>query len=94
MATLIKGLLAFNLDWQFVMVGVALAVTVELCGVGVAVVRGRRLPAAVDDRADLLRRRRARVRRARAAKRGPAGAPRRSSGPATCSRPAWSPVGP
>ena len=34
MATLIKGLLAFNLDWQFVMVGVALAVTVELCGVG------------------------------------------------------------
>jgi OPT family oligopeptide transporter len=34
MATLIKGLLAHNLDWQFVMVGVALAVTVELCGVG------------------------------------------------------------
>jgi OPT family oligopeptide transporter len=34
MATLIKGLLAFNLDWQFVMVGAALAVTVELCGVG------------------------------------------------------------
>jgi OPT family oligopeptide transporter len=34
MATLIRGLLAFNLDWQFVMVGVALAVTVELCGVG------------------------------------------------------------
>ncbi len=34
MATLIKGLLAFNLDWQFVMVGVALAATVELCGVG------------------------------------------------------------
>ena len=34
MATLIKGLLAFNLDWQFVAVGAALAVTVELCGVG------------------------------------------------------------
>ena len=34
MATLIKGLLSFNLDWQFVMVGVALAATVELCGVG------------------------------------------------------------
>jgi OPT family oligopeptide transporter len=34
MATLIKGLLAFNLDWQFVIVGVALAATVELCGVG------------------------------------------------------------
>ena len=33
MATLIKGLLAFNLDWQFVLVGVALAVTMELCGV-------------------------------------------------------------
>src|SRR4030095_15243056 len=34
MATLIKGLLAHNLDWQFVMAGVALAATVELCGVG------------------------------------------------------------
>jgi len=34
MAMLIKGLLAHNLDWQYVMVGVALAVTVELCGVG------------------------------------------------------------
>ena len=33
MATLIKGLLAHNLDWQFVLVGVALAVTMELCGV-------------------------------------------------------------
>jgi len=33
MATLIKGLLAQNLDWQFVLVGVFLAVTVELCGV-------------------------------------------------------------
>jgi len=34
MATLIRGLLAHNLDWQYVMVGVALAATVELCGVG------------------------------------------------------------
>jgi OPT family oligopeptide transporter len=34
MATLIRGLLAHNLDWQFVMVGAALAATVELCGVG------------------------------------------------------------
>ncbi len=34
MATLIRGLLAFNLDWQYVMVGAALAATVELCGVG------------------------------------------------------------
>jgi putative OPT family oligopeptide transporter len=33
MATLIKGLLAHNLDWQFVLVGVAFAVTMELCGV-------------------------------------------------------------
>ncbi|HET6146426.1 MAG TPA: OPT/YSL family transporter [Polyangia bacterium] len=33
MATLIQGLLAFNLDWQFVLVGVTLAVTMELCGV-------------------------------------------------------------
>ncbi len=33
MATLIKGLLAQNLDWPFVLVGVFLAVTIELCGV-------------------------------------------------------------
>ncbi|MFM9948737.1 MAG: OPT family oligopeptide transporter [Saprospiraceae bacterium] len=33
MATLIKGILSFNLDWQFVLVGVFLAVTLELCGV-------------------------------------------------------------
>jgi OPT family oligopeptide transporter len=33
MATLIKGLLSFNLDWQFVLVGVFTAITVELCGV-------------------------------------------------------------
>jgi OPT family oligopeptide transporter len=33
MATLIRGLLAHNLDWQFVLVGVFLAATVELCGV-------------------------------------------------------------
>jgi OPT family oligopeptide transporter len=33
MATLIKGLLSFNLDWQFVMIGVFLAITVELMGV-------------------------------------------------------------
>jgi hypothetical protein len=33
MATLIKGLLAHNLDWQFVLVGVFFAVTMELCGV-------------------------------------------------------------
>lgn len=33
MATLIKGILSFNLDWQFVFVGVAVAVTMELCGI-------------------------------------------------------------
>jgi OPT family oligopeptide transporter len=33
MATLIKGLLSLNLDWHFVLVGVFLAVTMELCGV-------------------------------------------------------------
>ena len=33
MATLIKGLLSFNLDWQFVLVGAFIAITVELCGV-------------------------------------------------------------
>ncbi|MCF8284709.1 MAG: OPT/YSL family transporter [Sphingobacteriales bacterium] len=33
MATLIKGILSFNLDWQFVLVGVFLSVTMELCGV-------------------------------------------------------------
>ncbi len=33
MATLIKGLLAKNLDWQFVLVGVFISVTMELCGV-------------------------------------------------------------
>ncbi|HEX8820977.1 MAG TPA: OPT/YSL family transporter, partial [Archangium sp.] len=31
--TLIKGLLSFNLDWQFVLVGVFLSITMELCGV-------------------------------------------------------------
>ncbi len=33
MATLIKGLLSFNLDWQFVLVGIFMSVVVELCGV-------------------------------------------------------------
>ncbi len=33
MATLIKGLLSFNLDWQFVLVGVFIAVVVELMNV-------------------------------------------------------------
>ncbi len=33
MATLIKGLLARNLDWQFVLVGVFTAITMELCEV-------------------------------------------------------------
>jgi OPT family oligopeptide transporter len=33
MATLIKGILSFNLDWQFVLVGVFIAIVVELCGI-------------------------------------------------------------
>ena len=33
MATLIKGILTFNLDWQFVLVGVAIAIVMELCGI-------------------------------------------------------------
>ena len=33
MATLIKGILSFNLDWQFVLVGAAIAIVVELCGI-------------------------------------------------------------
>ena len=33
MATLIKGLLSHNLDWQFVLVGAFLSITMELCGV-------------------------------------------------------------
>ena len=33
MATLIKGILSFNLDWNFVLVGAALALVMELCGV-------------------------------------------------------------
>ncbi len=33
MATLVKGILSYNLDWQFVLVGVFFAITMELCGV-------------------------------------------------------------
>jgi OPT family oligopeptide transporter len=33
MATLTKGILSFNLDWQYVMVGMFIAVMVELCGI-------------------------------------------------------------
>src|SRR5215203_507359 len=33
MATLVKGILSFNLDWQFVLVGVFIAIVVELCGI-------------------------------------------------------------
>ncbi|MFZ1257679.1 MAG: OPT/YSL family transporter, partial [Saprospiraceae bacterium] len=33
MATLIKGILSFNLDWQFVIAGVFLAIVMELCGI-------------------------------------------------------------
>jgi uncharacterized oligopeptide transporter (OPT) family protein len=33
MATLTRGILSFNLDWQFIMIGVFIAITMELCGV-------------------------------------------------------------
>lgn len=33
MATLIKGLLSFNLDWQFVLVGVFISIVMEMCDV-------------------------------------------------------------
>lgn len=33
MATLIKGILSFNLDWNFVLAGAFLAIVMELCGV-------------------------------------------------------------
>jgi OPT family oligopeptide transporter len=33
MATLIKGILSYNLDWQFVLVGVFIALVMELCGI-------------------------------------------------------------
>lgn len=33
MATLARGILSFNLDWQFVIVGVFIAITLELCGI-------------------------------------------------------------
>jgi putative OPT family oligopeptide transporter len=33
MATLARGILSFNLDWQFVMIGVFIALTMELCGI-------------------------------------------------------------
>lgn len=33
MATLIKGLLSFNLDWVFVLSGVFIAIVLELCQV-------------------------------------------------------------
>ncbi len=33
MATLARGILSFNLDWQYVMVGVFISVMIELCGI-------------------------------------------------------------
>ncbi len=33
MATLTKGILSFNLDWQYVMVGFFISITLELCGI-------------------------------------------------------------
>ena len=33
MATLTRGILSFNLDWQYIMVGIFVAVTLELCNI-------------------------------------------------------------
>ncbi|NOT73284.1 MAG: oligopeptide transporter, OPT family [Cyclobacteriaceae bacterium] len=33
MATLTKGILSFNLDWQYIIVGVFIAITLELCNI-------------------------------------------------------------
>ncbi len=33
MATLTRGILSFNLDWQYIMVGIFIAVTLELCNI-------------------------------------------------------------
>jgi putative OPT family oligopeptide transporter len=33
MATLLKGILSFNLDWNYIMVGVFIAIMIELCGI-------------------------------------------------------------
>jgi OPT family oligopeptide transporter len=33
MATLTKGILSFNLDWQYIMVGIFIAITLELCNI-------------------------------------------------------------
>jgi len=33
MATLIKGILSFNLDWKFVIAGACIAIVMELCGI-------------------------------------------------------------
>ncbi|MBY0434509.1 MAG: OPT/YSL family transporter [Cyclobacteriaceae bacterium] len=33
MATLTRGILSFNLDWQYIMVGIFIAITLELCNI-------------------------------------------------------------
>jgi hypothetical protein len=33
MATLAKGILSHSLDWQFILVGIFIAITMELCGI-------------------------------------------------------------
>ena len=61
MATLIKGLLSQNLPWGLVLVGVFIAVTLELCGIHSLSFAVGRVPADRDDGADLRRRPRALV---------------------------------
>ena len=63
MSTIIKGLLSRNLPWGLVLVGVFISLTLELCGIrSLTFAVGSYLPIC-DDRADLRRRSRARLRR-------------------------------
>jgi hypothetical protein len=43
---MIKGILSFNLDWQFVLVGVFIAIVMELCGIKSFIICDRDLSSA------------------------------------------------
>ena len=89
MATLIKGLLSFNLDWQFVLVGVFIAITIELCGVKSLSFAVGPVPAAVHHRAHLRGRRHQGHQRLGGAAARASATWTPSWARATCSPPAW-----
>ena len=62
MSVVIDGLLTHKLPWDLILIGVAIALFIELLGVPLAHVRGRRVPAALVDDAGLPRRARAQAR--------------------------------